>query len=65
MAEKPAATDPISAILADVATWFLTKWDPIYAYTVVTSGALLGLAWAAQIFVSLYQMWLKKPGPEG
>jgi len=56
---------PFAAILADIATWFLTKWDPIYAYTVVVSGALLGAAWAAQIFISLYQMWLLRLKPEG
>lgn len=52
---------PFVAIVVDISMWFLTKWDPIYAYTVVTSGALLGLAWAAQIFISLYQMWLLSP----
>lgn len=55
---------PFAAILADIATWFLTKWDPIYAYTVVTSGILLGLTWAAQIFISLRQMWFMQIEPE-
>ncbi|MFQ5755893.1 MAG: SPW repeat protein [Acidiferrobacterales bacterium] len=49
---------PFVVILVDISTWFVTKWDPIYAYTIVASGALLGLAWAAQILISLYQMWL-------
>jgi len=48
---------PFVAIFADILAWFLTKWDPIYAYTVVTAGALLGLAWAGQILISLYQIW--------
>lgn len=51
---------PFAAIAADIATWFLTKWDPIYAYTVVTSGGLLGAAWAVQILISLYQMWVPR-----
>lgn len=55
---------PFVAILADITTWFLTKWDPIYAYTIVTSGVLLGIAWAAQIFISLYQMWFMRSGPQ-
>jgi len=51
---------PFAAIFADILAWFLTKWDPVYAYTVVTAGAVLGLAWAVQILVSLYQLWLMK-----
>ncbi|MBI3672069.1 MAG: hypothetical protein HY245_01315 [Rhizobiales bacterium] len=53
---------PFAAMFADILAWFLTKWDPFYAYTVVTSGALLGLALSAQILISLYQIWfLKRP----
>ncbi|MAZ04976.1 hypothetical protein [Marinobacter sp. SS8-8] len=48
---------PFVAIFADILAWFLTKWDPFYAYTVVASGVLLGLAWGAQILISLYQLW--------
>lgn len=51
---------PFAAIFADILAWFLTKWDPVYAYTVVTAGVLLGLAWAAQILLSLYQLWVMK-----
>jgi len=51
---------PFAAIFADILAWFLTKWDPVYAYTVVTAGVVLGLAWAAQILISLYQLWLMK-----
>jgi len=52
---------PFAAILADIAAWFLTKWDPVYAYTVIIAGALLGLAWAGQILISLYQLWFLPP----
>jgi len=56
---------PFAAMFADILAWFLTKWDPFYAYTVVTGGALLGLALGAQILIALYQIWfLKRPvGP--
>ncbi len=50
---------PFVAILADILAWFLTKWDPVYAYTVIAAGAVLGAAWAVQIVVSLYQMWFR------
>lgn len=52
---------PFAALLVDIASWFITKWDPVYAYTVVISGALLGLGFGIQILVSLYQMWLWRP----
>ncbi|EQD26281.1 conserved hypothetical protein, membrane [mine drainage metagenome] len=56
---------PFVAMVIDIATWYLTKWDPIYAYTVVVAGAVLGLSWAIQIFVSLYQIvFLGKPEPQ-
>jgi len=48
---------PFVAIFSDIGAWFLTKWDPVYAYTVVIAGALLGLSWALQITISLYQIW--------
>lgn len=51
---------PFAAVFADILAWFLTKWDPVYAYTVVIAGAALGLAWAAQILISLYQIWFPK-----
>jgi len=57
---------PFVAIVADIFAWFLTKWDPFYAYTVVIAGALLGLAWAGQILISLYQLWFRRaPGVTG
>ncbi len=48
---------PFFAIFIDIAAWFLTKWDPVYAYTVVFAGGMLGLSWALQISISLYQIW--------
>ncbi len=55
--KAPLMVLPFLAIFADILAWFLTKWDPIYAYTVVTAGAFLGIAWAGQIFISMYQLW--------
>jgi len=60
MAKHALILTPFIAIVADIMAWFLTKWDPVYAYTVVTSGALLGAAMAAQILISLYQIWFLK-----
>lgn len=53
---------PMLAVFVDVLSWFLTKWDPVYAYTVVMAGAVLGFSMAMQILISLYQIWfLKRP----
>ena len=55
---------PFIAIITDIAAWFLTKWDPVYAYTVLIAGAFLGLSWALQITISLYQLWFSKSSPD-
>ncbi len=51
---------PFVAMFVDILAWFLTKWDPVYAYTVVIAGGVLGLCLAIQIFSSLYQMWFRR-----
>ena len=60
---------PFVAIFADIVAWFLTKWDPFYAYTVVIAGGVLGVAWAMQITLSFYQIWflqsVETPGRDG
>lgn len=48
---------PFAAMLSDILAWFLTKWDPVYAYVVVIGGAALGLSFMTQIIVSLWQLW--------
>jgi len=55
---------PFIAIFSDISAWFLTKWDPIYAYTVIIAGGMLGLSWALQIIISLYQIWFLRCRPE-
>ncbi|MDD4963117.1 MAG: hypothetical protein PHI11_04255 [Gallionella sp.] len=53
---------PMFAVFVDVLSWFLTKWDSHYAMVVVAAGALLGFSMAAQMLISLYQIWfLKQP----
>lgn len=53
---------PMLAVFVDVLSWFLAKLDPVYAYTVVIAGAVLGFSMAIQILISLYQIWfLKRP----
>ncbi len=51
---------PMIAVFVDVLAWFLTKWDAHYAMVVIVAGAVLGFSMAAQILISLYQIWLLK-----
>jgi hypothetical protein len=52
---------PYAAILADIGSWWLTKWDTFFAVVVIVGGALMGLALACQILISLWEMWLAGP----
>jgi hypothetical protein len=53
------------AVFVDVLSWFLTKWDSHYAMVVIAAGAVLGFSMAAQMLISLYQIWfLKKPAEQ-
>lgn len=49
---------PYLAILADIGSWWLTKFDPVFGSVVVIGGAIMGLAMACQILISLWEMWL-------
>lgn len=55
---------PFIAIWLDIGSWWFTKYQPVFAYTVVIGGALMGLALAAQILISLWEMWLKTADDE-
>lgn len=51
---------PFIAILFDIASWYLTKIFTPFAWVVMISGAMMGMAFAAQWILSIYQMWLYK-----
>ncbi len=48
---------PFVAILLDIGSWYLTKVYPPFAWVVMGSGALMGVAFAIQWVISMYQMW--------
>jgi hypothetical protein len=48
------------AIWMDIGSWWITKYQPFFAYTVIIGGGFMGLALAAQILISLWEMWFKK-----
>jgi len=51
---------PFVAILADVASWYLTKISPPFAWLVMTSGFVIALFFSIQLITSLYQIWIYK-----
>jgi len=53
---------PFAFLIVDVASWWLTKMNPNFAWLVMIGGFGYSLASTVMIFTSLYQMWLlKKP----
>jgi hypothetical protein len=51
---------PFLAVIMDVGSWYLTKLNTGFAWIVVLSGAVMGLCFAIQWVVSMYQMWFYK-----
>jgi hypothetical protein len=52
---------PYLAIVADIGSWWFTKFTPVFGFVVVIGGAIWGLALAGQILISLWEMWLPMP----
>lgn len=51
---------PFIAIWVDIGSWWFTKMKPLFAYTVIGGGLLMGISLALQIFLSFYELWLKR-----
>jgi len=51
---------PFGFLILDVASWWLTKSNPNFAWLVIIGGFGYSIASAIMIFTSLYQMWLVK-----
>lgn len=51
---------PFAFLIVDVASWWLTKMNPNFAWLVIIGGFSYSLASTVMIFSSLYQMWLMK-----
>lgn len=50
---------PFASMWIDIGSWWLTKFEPIFAYTVIIGGMFVGVSLAIQLMISLYDMWLK------
>lgn len=49
---------PFAFLIMDVASWWLTKMNPDFAWLVIIGGFGYSLASTIMIFTSLYQMWI-------
>lgn len=50
---------PYLTIIMDIGSWWVTKYySEWFAYIVIIGGALMGLALACQILISLWEMWI-------
>lgn len=54
----PAIVMPYLFLLIDIASWWLTKLSPHFAWLVIVAGAGLGISFAFMWSVSMYQMWI-------
>jgi hypothetical protein len=51
---------PFLAIIVDVMSWYVTKVFPPFAWAVILGGGLMGMSFAFQWAVSMYQIWFSK-----
>ncbi len=51
---------PYLAMWADIGSWWITKYDPVFAWVVISGGTLMGIALAVQILFSLWEMWIAR-----
>lgn len=49
---------PFGFLVVDIASWWLTKMNPNFAWLVIIGGFGYSLASTIMIFTSLYQMWI-------
>lgn len=49
---------PFAFLILDIASWWLTKINPGFAYLVIIGGFGYTLAATVMLFTSLYQMWI-------
>ncbi len=52
---------PYVFLLADILSWWLTKFHPIFAWLVILAGMGMGISFAFMWVTSILEMWLFKP----
>lgn len=51
---------PFLGIISDIASWYLTKYWPGFAWAAMIVGVVMGISFAIQWAISIYQMWFYK-----
>jgi hypothetical protein len=59
----PLLVLPYLAMWIDIGSWWVTRFAPAFAYTVIAGGALMSIALALQITLSLGEMWAARLRP--
>lgn len=54
---------PFLAVSIDIGSWYLTKINTAFAWAVIIGGVVMGLSFAFQWIVSMYQLWFFKYSP--
>lgn len=54
---------PFLSIVADIASWYLTKINHDFAWVVIGSGSVMGSCFAIMFFISMWQMWISRKLP--
>lgn len=49
---------PFVMMVTDIGSWYLTKLNPGFAWSIILSGALMGCAFAVEWVVSMWQLWI-------
>jgi hypothetical protein len=49
---------PFAFLILDVAGWWLTKWEPSFAWFIIIGGFGYSIVSGIMLFTSLYQMWI-------
>ena len=52
---------PFLMMFTDIASWYLTKMNPGFAWIIIVSGVLMALSFAAEWCISMFQMWIYRP----
>jgi len=55
---------PFVSIWVDIGSWWITKYQPMFAYVVLSGGALMGASLATQILIPLWEMWFAAAAPD-
>lgn len=56
---------PFLMMITDIGSWYLTKLNAGFAWTIIASGAIMGMAFAFEWFVSMYQILFHRGSPSG